>query len=301
MQEGSIGSAITSLDDLATTLYVQKSELTHYANNMGKHVRRVTKTKKDGKPRHIIAPSKKLTTILQRVKTVFFDDYTYPDYVFGLGGNTLKDHATVHAGDNELVQADLTDFFLSIKHTAVYDMWLKHFSLPHEVARILTMLTTFEYRLQQGFATSSHIAAVIAMPLTGELNVHCQANAMSFSQYVDDLNFSGKTIDKRALFKTLISSARANGLSVKKRKTDSFNAQTGKAITGVSTHGSKLRATRNIRQRAAATLKALSAHPQDKLILKSARGYQGYLAHINAADGVKYKAKIDRIILESGY
>jgi len=263
---------------------------------MGKHVRHVTKTKKDGKPRHIIAPSKKLTAILRQVKAVFFDDYVYPDYVFGLGGNTLKDHAAVHAGENELVQADLTDFFPSIGHTAVYDMWLTHFQLPHEVARILTMLTTFDYRLQQGFATSSHIAAVVAMPLTRGLDTHCQANGMSFSQYVDDLNFSGKTIDKQELFKQLISLARTNGLSVKKRKTGAFNAKTGKSITGVSAHGSSLRATRNIRQRAALTLKALGARPDDKGLAKSARGYQGYLAHINNADGERYKAKVNKIV-----
>jgi len=296
MQEGYSRTPISSLDNLAAALSVGKPELTYFANNMGKHVQRKVKPKKDGKLRYITAPTKRLTEILQRVKTVFFEDYTYPDYVFGLGGNSLRDHAGTHSGKRELVQADLTDFFPSIHHTAVYGMWLNQFSVPPEVARILTMLTTFEGRLQQGFATSSHIAGVVALPLTHGLNEHCLSNGMRFSQYVDDLNFSGTDIDKRELFKKLILLARANGLSVKKRKTGSFNSKTGKSITGVSVYGDRLRAPRDVRRRAASALKALSSQPGDKSLLTSVRGYQRHLSHLNAADGKKYKAKVDKLI-----
>lgn len=295
MQEGYTGKPVISLDDLSIVLSVPKDELVYFANNISNHVRQWEKLKKSGKPRTIVAPSKRLTVILQRIKVVFFDDYNYPGYVYGLGKRTLRDHARVHVGNRELIQADLTNFFPSIGHVAVHNMWLEHFSVSTEVARILTQLTTFKGRLQQGFATSSHIASIVALPLTKGLYSHCQANGVTFSQYVDDLNFSGKAIDKRLLFRELITLTRASALAVNKKKTVFRNVDIGKTITGVSVYGQRLRAPKLVRQRAINALNALAKSPKDDKLRKQVSGYQGYLKHLNKVDGQKYKQRAKRI------
>jgi RNA-directed DNA polymerase len=295
MEEGYHGTNINNLDKLSSVLCIPKNELVYFANNLDKHVHRITKPKKNGKSRDILAPSKQVTAILQRIKIVFFDDYTYPHYVFGLGGNSLKDHASVHATENELIQADLRDFFPSIHYKLVYSMWINDFALPTEVARILTKLTTFNAHLQQGFATSSHIAAVIAGPLTYGLHAYCKGNGIAFSQYVDDLNFSGTHINKQALFKVLIDLARKHGFSVKKQKTGVFSANIGKTITGVSVYRRRTRAPKRIRQRAIIALIALSEHPKNEQAQKRVKGYFGHLNHLSKQDGKSYKRKIKSI------
>jgi RNA-directed DNA polymerase len=299
LQERYNGPRVGSVDELAKLICIKKNELIYYANNLEKHVHKITKLKKNGSPRHITAPGKRLSTILYRIKVVFFDEYCYPEYVFGLGGKTLKDHALVHAGNKELIQTDLTDFFPSITYRSIFRMWSNEFGCHPDVARILTKLTSLNGSLQQGFPTSSHIAAVIALPFTEAMESYCKTQGMMFSQYVDDLNYSGSTLDKRNLFINIITHSRRNGFSINKRKTKTTNSSTGKTITGVSAHENRLRASRAIRNRAARVLKEYSQSPRSETLRRRVSGYHRYLTHLSKTDGRYYRSKIDKITTAS--
>ena len=204
------GKSIDDLQTLGSTLGVKPTELGYLSLNMDKNVRTHNIPKKNNptEMREITAPNDKLKRVQRKIKTQFLAKYTYPKYVYGLGGNTLKDHASIHKGATELIQIDIRDFYPSISHELVFKMWIEKFGFPADVARILTKLTTMNGGLMQGFPTSSHIAAIVAEDFTFALNGYCKSNSMRFSQYVDDFNFSGRDIDYRGIFKLAVTTGR---------------------------------------------------------------------------------------------
>ncbi len=288
---------ITNLNELEALLDIKVDQLIYLAHNMATNVR-ISHKEKPGQPgkfRTITAPSDKLKEIQRRIKASLLDDYPYPSYCYGLGGNTLKQHGRKHGGRSTTVQVDLRDFYPSIRHKLVYEMWSNKFNYPHEVARMLTKLTTMNGSLQQGFPTSSHIAAIVAEDYTNSVNEYCKFHGLIFTQYIDDLNISGKNIDQRLLFKTIVPMGRKYGLVIKKSKTKVNASCVGKEVTGVAIFESRTRAARRIRQRAIRALKGYSDSPKDELAKRRVAGYRGFLKHLSKRDGDKYTKLRDSV------
>ena len=289
---------ISSLEDISELLGVSVSNLIYLSNNMIKNTKETKISKKGSlvKKRTITAPSRNLKIVQRKIKETILDTHKYKSYIFGLGGNTLKQHAKIHEGDKKMVQVDLKDFYPSIKHDLVYVMWLEKFKFNPDASRILTKLTTMGGGLKQGFPTSSHIAAIVAEDFTSGINDYCNNNKLKFSQYVDDLNISGDNIDYRMIFKTIIPLGRKFGLTIKRAKTKVNARLDGKIITGVSLFKQQTRATKTVRHKAIEALKDLASSPKDDYFKKRVAGYLGFLNHLNKNDGNKYK-KIKKNIL----
>ncbi|GEM_PF-2968153 len=279
---------IVSINDISRLIGASVGTLTYYANNMESEVRERREPKERGGVRLITAPSEGLKRVLKSIKDTILLQYEYPDYVYGLGGNTLREHALVHAGEVTTVKLDVRDFYPSLKNQWVYSMWIEKFNFDPEAARILTKLTTLHGGLTQGFPTSSHIAAIVAESFTKELDVFAKSNGLRFSQYVDDLNLSGKAVDRRLVFKTVISLAHRSGLSIKKRKTKVTSPKDGKVITGAAVFGKQTRATKKVRQRSIQAIKALQADPNDEYNIQRVIGYAGFLKHLRPSDGRRF-------------
>ena len=289
------GPTCSNLDEVCSVLGWPVAEFCYFANNVDKHVRLKVVRKKSGGPRITYAPRSRLKEIQRSIKTKFLDQYKYPEYIHGLSGDSLRDHASYHKGDKILLKLDLTDFFPNIEHRRVYKMWREEFGLPHDVSRLMTKIITYKGRLQQGFPTSSHAAAIIALPLTTQINEYCEANSIVFSQYVDDLNFSGTSINFKEIFKIIVSSAERTGFSIKRKKTKVTNPFNGKKITGVSVYGHRIRAAREIRKKAAYALQKYALDPDDKTKKQVLGGYLAYIKHINKKDGQRLRKKINKI------
>lgn len=291
------GTSIANIGTLSSILGTTPAELGYLSLNMDKNVKTHSIRKKNNpnELREITAPSKKLKLIQRNIKDYILVNYTYEKYVYGLGGNTLKDHATVHKGTKNLVQIDIKEFYPSISHNLVYKMWIEKFSFPPLVSRVLTKITTMNGGLMQGFPTSSHIAAIVAEDFTLAINKYCNDNSMKFTQYVDDFNISGRDIDYRMIFKKIVPIGRSYGLSIKRRKTRVNHEKVGKTITGVSLIDQRTRATREVRQRAIRALKNLSQNSMDELSKKRVAGYAGFLKHLSKRDGKKYKGLAKKI------
>lgn len=279
----------SELPSLCKTLGIVENKLVYYALNVSKNVYEKKIPKSNGGERLIAAPNDELKKLQRKIKDNFFGGFSFPDYVYGLGDNTLGEHAKIHAGNKTLVKIDIRDFYPSISHSRIYDMWVNVFKMNPEAARLLTKLTTFKGRLQQGFPTSSHIAAVISTPLTQELESYCKKNNISFSQYVDDLNFSGENISYKEVFKVVIKLAHKFGFAVKRKKTKVYGNKLGKLITGVSVTHDRIRASKKTRQKAVDALKDFAKDTKNKHYQNRVAGYSGFLNHLNRKDGRKYK------------
>jgi RNA-directed DNA polymerase len=287
-----------TLDDVGELLGIPVATLVYFSSNMQKNVREIEIPKKSAlnETRTITIPNRALKAIQRKIKATVLDTYKYKPYVFGLGANTLKDHAKIHEGKKNLVQVDLKDFYPSIHHELVYKMWMEKFGFNSDASRILTKITTMDGGLKQGFPTSSHVAGIVAEEFTSAINEHCINNGMKFSQYVDDLNISGENIDYKTVFKIIIPLGRQYRLSIKKRKTKINAPLDGKVITGVSLFGQQTRATKAVRKRAISALKYLASTPNDKHAKNRVVGYLGFLKHLNKKDGKNYKKLKDAIL-----
>lgn len=290
------GKKFLDLDELCSKLGVKPAELMYQAQNIEKNIQVKKIPKMSGGERMITSPNNKLKKLQRNVKNLFFSNYSYADYIYGLGGNTLKDHAKVHTGSRTLVKVDLRDFYPSITNRQVYKMWVNDFGIDSKTARLLTKLTTLNGYLQQGFPTSSHIAAVIAQPMGKDLLAYCDSNGLKFSQYVDDLNFSGKEVTYKHMFTLIMRCAHQAGFSVKRKKTTVYGAKTGKIITGVSLVDNRIRAPKRIRKKVVDSIKRLSLDPGDDSSRKTAIGYRRFIGHLNKHDGKHYQKLIDKAL-----
>jgi hypothetical protein len=294
------GKHYTDLGQLCSDLEISVGMLIYYAHNIEKHIRHKTELKSDGRARHIYAPDKGLKHVLAQIKKVVIAKYDYPEYVYALGGNTLRDHALVHDTSHELVKMDIRDFFPTISSDEIYRVWLLVFDFSPEIARLLTKLTTHDYHLQQGFTTSSHLAGVAALPFTTSLSKYCKGAGVAFSQYVDDLNFSSSKINRRDLFRHTVSLVQSRQFAVKRRKTKMYSSKLGKVVTGASLHTGTIRATRKTRRRAADALKSFAGNPRDEYQKKVVWGYYRHLKSMNDQDGMAYRAKIRLVSKTAG-
>lgn len=181
---------IASIESLAKALDVAEVELIDIAQKsdslfMAKHV------EKNGKIRITYDAKLVLKNIHDRIKINLFRVVEYPFYLQGgISGRDYISNTKIHAGKKFLITEDVSNFFPSIKASVVKDMWLHFFHFPHEVADILTKLTTYNGFVPQGARTSGYIANLILWDKEPIRVEHLRKRGMSYSRLVDDITIS---------------------------------------------------------------------------------------------------------------
>lgn len=147
-----------------------------------------------GNPKkRIINPSKRRLKVLQkRINKNVLSKIKIPDYAFGaVKGKSNITNAKQHQGKKYKFTTDLKDFFPSISHKSVFQMFLKNGFSP-SVARILTQLTTYKGKIPQGAPTSSTIANLVFIETGDALQKLSSNYGLTFTSFVDDMTFSSK-------------------------------------------------------------------------------------------------------------
>jgi len=122
--------------------------------------------------------------ILKRIKL--------PEYAFG--GIEKRDNilnAKMHQGNKYFFNTDLRNFYPSINHRQVYEMFASRGFAP-TTANILTKLTTYKGQLPQGTPTSPYLANLIFVKAGQEIQDYANLNNLTFTTFVDDITLSGK-------------------------------------------------------------------------------------------------------------
>lgn len=158
------------------------------------------KFNKDGTPKldkngvqkqRVLNPStKRLKVIQKRIKKNVLTKLPLPDYAYG--GVTGRDNITnakKHQGKKYKFGTDIKDFFPSITHKKVFEMFIA-FDFSPTVSRYLTKLTTHKGRLPQGAPTSSALANLVFIKIGRKLECFAFENDLTFTSFVDDLTFS---------------------------------------------------------------------------------------------------------------
>lgn len=187
---------------LSYTLKVKLTEIYSIINNIDNFYTEKVILKKDkdglpiidksGQPKsRIINPShKRLKVIQKRIQKNILLKLNLPDYAYGaVKRRDNVDNANVHKGKKYKFTTDLRNFFPSISHNRVFEMF-RNYNFSPEVSRLLTQLTTYKGKLPQGSPTSSTIANLVFVKTGDNLDEFAKKYQLTYTSFVDDLTFS---------------------------------------------------------------------------------------------------------------
>jgi RNA-directed DNA polymerase len=148
---------------------------------------------KNGVVQHrVINPSKKdLKWIQKRICSRILCKFVYPINI--QGGLKKRDNiqnARLHLGKKFHLCTDLSDFFPSVTHKAVYDR-LSQIGFSPDVSRIITLLCTYDYKIPQGVSPSTYLANLVFYPMDVMLIDSCNELDLFYTRFVDDIAISG--------------------------------------------------------------------------------------------------------------
>jgi len=226
---------------LAYTLKVKIKEIYSIINNIDNYYSEtiILKKNKEGLPiidnkgrqkSRILNPShNRLKVIQKRIQKHILLKLQLPDYAYGaVKGRDNVDNAEVHKGKKYHFTTDLRNFFPSINHSRVFEMFCDY-QFSHEVSRLLTQLTTYKGRLPQGSPPSSTIANLVFVKTGKNLELFAKKYQITFTSFVDDLTFSSP-FDFKDKSNEIIEMITKDGFKISHNKT---NYSRNPLVTGI--------------------------------------------------------------------
>lgn len=186
---------IISVSKLALYLGQTEQQINDVAANADSYYK-ISKIleKQDGSKRYTYSVDTTLRKIQEKIKEKIFKKVDYPEYLKGaLKGRDYFQNCAVHSGKYVVISEDATNFFPSIKYSYVNSLYKKFFGFTPEVAKILTLLTTYQGSLAQGCVTSSYIANLIFWDEEPIIVENLKNHNILYTRFVDDITMSSKS------------------------------------------------------------------------------------------------------------
>lgn len=179
--------------------------------------------KKNGnvKIRQIDSPNFELKKVQKRINNRILRPLVggLPDYVNGSRrGRSVATALGPHIGKEVILSLDISDCFPSISSKRVFYAYKTLVGCSDETARILTMLTTKDGVLPQGCSTSASLCNLVLLPLLKDLDALSKNYNVTFTQYMDDLFFSGRHEDVINLIDPALRTIGKRGFNPNKHK-----------------------------------------------------------------------------------
>lgn len=151
--------------------------------------RHFKKPKKDGGRREIVEPDRTLKRIQREVVARYLDrEQPHAAAVAYRKKKSIADHVWPHASAELLITADVEDFFPATAAARVEAWWRER--VADNLARLLTLLTTYRGGLPQGAPTSPGLSNLINRELDERLHGRATAAGARYTRYCDDMLFS---------------------------------------------------------------------------------------------------------------
>ncbi len=165
-----------------------------------------------------------------------------PDYVHsGIKGKSHITNARTHLGDHKLLTIDLKNFFSSTTRHMVFDFFYKKMRCSADVSDLLSYICTYDGFVPTGSRLSMPIAYWANERMFNALySLSCSKN-IEMTLFVDDIAFSGDSIDKNFIYK-LNKIITSYGQKMHPNKTKTYHANQPKLVTGVMLVGDKTKA-----------------------------------------------------------
>lgn len=222
---------ICEMSHLFSLLGTNKKELDHIIAHPERYYWQETRNIK-GKMRPIAAPQGRLLEILKRLNGLL-QRIDLPENIHGgICGHSHITNAALHAKKPMVVNNDLKDFFPSVNHRKVYNIFFRRLGCKPDIARYLTRLTTLNGSLPQGSPTSTILSALVIEPIVKRVDILAKKHGATYTQYVDDMAISGSAHIKQ-LNPLLGKIIKQQGFRLNPSKTKVLDDKKEQVVTGV--------------------------------------------------------------------
>jgi RNA-directed DNA polymerase len=288
-------SKIQTTDDLAFMLGITVYELESLLKLSFLKYKKGTIPKKDGTPRTIEKPSKKLKAIQRTILKDVLLGVAIQKFDLKPKGQSHIKSVKAHIGVPHLLVSDIKDFFPRVHFSRVRKVF-HDAGFPLNTANALARLTTKDYELPQGAPTSPILASIAITKFDKRLNGFCQKNNLTYTRFADDIAISGSHESNIELaMKYIHTFAEQDGLKLKPSKTGIFGPGKDKLIMGILVGNDGLQLEKNKLSQFLAELEKVSKEGPVNHV-KGYKGYQnmrwsllGQIAYIKQVEGVKSK------------
>lgn len=150
-------------------------------------------------------------------------------------GKNIQTNALCHLGKKLLLSIDIKDYFESISKNQISKN-LEKLGFKKHVAEWISIITTINNRLPQGFPTSPTLANMVTQELDYEISQLC-SDKITYSRYADDLYFS-TNFDIIPLSE-IVSLIERHGFILNDKKTKFMSRGKKQYVTGLTIFDSK--------------------------------------------------------------
>ena len=193
---------IYDINHLANLCEVSPNQLSLFVTEKRKAYASFKVPKKNGTLREINAPCSQLKWVQRWILDEILYRLDPGDYSHGfIPDRSIITNASVHVGEELVLNIDLKDFFPNIKTNRIVGLFNK-MGYTKKTAVLLAEICTFNWALPQGAPTSPMLSNLIAWHLDVHLAEFCEKYGFNYSRYADDISISGPRILPK--YKTLI-------------------------------------------------------------------------------------------------
>jgi retron-type reverse transcriptase len=300
-----VAKPILSLRDLSWRIGVPIEQLRKLAADIERHptsqYHELAIPQGKDKFRMVRPPSERLKAVQRRIVKRVLVELGYSGAAHGgVPGRSTLSNAAVHRGQRTLAALDVKKFYDNVDHRRVYRMLRDEQGFGHDVARLLTRLTTLKGALPQGAASSPSLANVFMTKAVDDpLERLARAHGLRYTRYVDDLAFSGERPQVAINEAARLLSAR--GLKLNKKKIHVAGRENRQVLTGLIVNdGERVSIPKRQRDRIRAAIHELK---QAKLVqrefekaVRSIRGRIAYVERFHAGDGRRLGSYLDEVL-----
>lgn len=225
---------ILSTDDFMVMTHVSKYTIYQLSKNSEKYYKTFEIPKKNGQPRLIAQPSKKLKALQAWILHNILNRLEVSDACKGFTkGSSIVQNVEPHVGAAIVINLDLKDFFPSVPARRVFRIF-RLIGYSQSISTILTKICVFQNGLPQGGPCSPKLANLVAWNLDSRIQGYVGKRGITFTRYADDLSFSGLNPNKVCrIIPTVTKIIESEGFMVNERKTRVTGPSRQKKITGL--------------------------------------------------------------------
>jgi len=256
-------------------------------------VRRWSRKKDDGTLRPIIAARTPLKDVQKSIKLRILDHLDLLDCAHAYRkGRSHVTAASAHLGCRTLLCADIRGFYPSIRPERVNAAWIA-IGCGESAAKILTRLTTCDYQLPQGFATSNAIANLVRRDLDRRIQLLADSRNLTYTNFSDNLFISGKRVPQRVAH---LCREIAHTYGWKLHEVTLRGPDEPKTIMGILV-GDTLDVTPEYRTHVVTEIDTLRGlRPVPPALLAHIKGHVSYVSQINSTRACELRSLLDRAL-----
>lgn len=234
-------SRFDSQSELASALSYQEELLIEIVKHTPDYYKpfHLTTQKPNGqkKTRHIDNPYKKypLRPLQKAIKKKLLEPALGSldtSLVGGIKGRKILSHVSPHLNKQTVVCMDLTNCFPNITEKRIKNVWMS-LGYSEELAGMLTKATTYRGYLPQGAPTSSLLCNFALNDMAKELRLLFTQNGLNYTQYIDDICFSGDDKTARKIINEVYKITHRYNQRINRKKTEIWDTKHKQTVMGL--------------------------------------------------------------------